>query len=167
VARRPVAVVAAVVLIVEAVGFALLNWFLGTVVDRQHMSIGGLDPRVMTVSTWSLGLIIAGFLLLCAAALLRAGLRNTGPAGFWRALLISAAVLHGVLGAFSVGLVGWAAFGFMMVVLGLIVLSLIAYDEHGDDRPWWPGWLRRPGWAKWPGGPGRPHSGDGATPTAG
>ena len=166
-ARRPLAVVAAIVLILEAVGFALLNWFLGTVVDRQQMSLAGLPPRAMTVSTWSLGLIMAGYLLLCAAALLRAGLRNTHPTGFWRVLLISAAVLHGVLGALSVGLVGWPAFAFMMVVLGLIVLSLIAFDERGDERPRRPGWLGSPGWPKRRGGPGRPESGRGATPTAG
>jgi hypothetical protein len=162
-----VAAVAAIVLIVEAIGFALLNWFLGTVVDRQHMSLAGLDSRVMTVSTWSLGLIMAGYLLLCAAALLRASVRDAHLTGFWRILLISAAVLHAVLGAFCVGLVGWPAFAFMMVVLGLIVLNLIAYDEQGDERPWRPRWLRRPGWVKRPGGPGRASPDEGATPTAG
>ncbi|MCW7990874.1 membrane protein, partial [Streptomyces platensis subsp. clarensis] len=33
------------------------------------------------------------------------------------------------LGAFSVGLVGWVAFLAMMVVLGLLVLTLMAYNE--------------------------------------
>jgi hypothetical protein len=60
--------------------------------------------------------------------------RDRGPAGFGRILLISAAVVHGLLGAFSIGLVGWLAFVFMMVVLGLIVLTLVAYDrkEQGE-----------------------------------
>jgi preprotein translocase subunit SecG len=38
-------------------------------------------------------------------------------------------VVHGVLGALTVGLIGWAAFVFMMVVLGLIVLTLVAYGN--------------------------------------
>ena len=48
-------------------------------------------------------------------------------------MLISAAVVHGLLGAATVGLVGWLAFLFMMVVLGLIVWSLVAYAV--EDAP--------------------------------
>src|ERR1700755_2782029 len=44
VVRRPVAWVTALVLFAEAIGVALLNWFLGVVVDRQDMSLAGLDP---------------------------------------------------------------------------------------------------------------------------
>jgi uncharacterized membrane protein YhaH (DUF805 family) len=146
VARRPVAAAAGIVLVLEAFGLAALNWFLGLVVDHQHMSLAGLDPHAMTISTWILGVIVGGYLLLCAAALLGAALRDRDLTGFWRILLISAAVLHGVLGAFAIGLVGWLAFAFMMVVLGLIVLSLVFYDQHGDERPGRPDWLKRPGW---------------------
>ncbi|CAM5238744.1 hypothetical protein STENM327S_05153 [Streptomyces tendae] len=49
--RRPVAWTVAVVLFVEAVGVAALNWFLGIVVDRQDMSLAGLDPDMMSVSS--------------------------------------------------------------------------------------------------------------------
>lgn len=49
--RRPVAWVAAIVLFVEAIGIALLNWFLGVVVDRQDMSLAGLDSDMMSVSS--------------------------------------------------------------------------------------------------------------------
>jgi hypothetical protein len=141
-----VAVVAAVVLAVEAVGLAALNWFLGLVVDHQHMSLAGLDPHAMSVSTWILGVIAACYLLLCAAVLLGAPLWQRALTGFRRKLLISAAVLHAVLGTLAVTLVGWPAFAFMMVVLGLLVLSLIGYDEHADERPWPPRWLRRFAW---------------------
>ena len=41
--RRPVAWIVTVVLFLEAVGVAALNWFLGIVVDRQDMSLAGLD----------------------------------------------------------------------------------------------------------------------------
>ncbi|MFD3481504.1 hypothetical protein [Streptomyces sp. NPDC058695] len=128
-ARRPVAWVAAIVLFAEAIGIALLNWFLGLVVDRQDMSLAGLDPRAMSVSAWIAGALFGLYLALCAVVLVRIAVRDRGPAGFGRILLISAAVVHGLLGAFSVGLVGWLAFVFMMVVLGLIVLTLVAYDR--------------------------------------
>ncbi|MEU6663480.1 hypothetical protein [Streptomyces sp. NPDC046821] len=128
-ARRPVAWVAAIVLFAEAIGIALLNWFLGLVVDSQKMSLAGLDPRAMTVSTWIGGGLFGLYLVLCALVLVRSAVRDRAPGGFGRILLISAAVVHGLLGAFAIGLVGWLAFVFMMVVLGLIVLTLVAYDR--------------------------------------
>ena len=128
-ARRPVAWVAAIVLFAEAIGIALLNWFLGLVVDRQDMSLAGLDPRAMSVSAWIAGALFGLYLAVCGIVLVRVAVRDRGPAGFGRILLISAAVVHGLLGAFSIGLVGWLAFVFMMVVLGLIVLTLVAYDR--------------------------------------
>jgi hypothetical protein len=52
-------------------------------------------------------------------------------------------VVHGLLGAFTWGLVGWPAFLFMMLVLGLVVLLLMTYDaeegpaarEPEDSKP--------------------------------
>ncbi|WKX70775.1 hypothetical protein [Streptomyces sp. XD-27] len=128
-ARRPVAAAAAVVLIVEAVGIALLNWILGLVVDRQDMSMGGMDPDAMSVGTWVMGGVFGLYLLFCGLVLLRAAVRDRGPGRFARILLIVCAVVHGLLGALTVGLVGWAAFAGLMVVLGLIVLTLMAYDD--------------------------------------
>ncbi|MCX4669499.1 hypothetical protein OG453_22925 [Streptomyces sp. NBC_01381] len=133
-ARRPVAWVGAIVLFAEAVGIALLNWFLGLVVDKQDMSLAGLDPRAMTVSTWIAGGLFGLYLALCGVILLRSAIGDRAPGRFGRLLLISAAVVHGMLGAFSVGLVGWPAFVFMMVVLGLIVLTLVAYDKKAQDE---------------------------------
>ncbi|MFD5076090.1 hypothetical protein [Streptomyces sp. NPDC058371] len=130
--RRPVAWVAAIVLFVEAVGIALLNWFLGIVVDRQDMSLAGLDPDTMAVSSKVAGLLFGLYFAVCGLAALLVALRDRPPAGFGRILLISAAVVHALLGAFAVGLVGWAAFAFMMVVLGLILLILMAYDRLPD-----------------------------------
>jgi len=130
VVRRPVALIAAVVLFVEAVGIALLNWFLGMVVDRQDMSLAGLDPDAMSVSSKAGGLVFGLYFALCGLAALLVGLRDRPATGLWRILLISAAVVHGLLGAFAVGLVGWGSFAFMMVVLGLIVLTLMTYDRQ-------------------------------------
>lgn len=122
---------AAVVLMCEAVGIGLLNWFLGLVVDEQEMSLAGLEPRTMTLSTWVAGVLFGGYLLLCAVFLLRMAIRDRAPGSFPRLLLISCAVVHGLLGAFSVGLVGWLAFLTMMLVLALLVLPLVAYGEDG------------------------------------
>ncbi|BCL28107.1 hypothetical protein ACFFS2_11895 [Streptomyces aurantiacus] len=137
--RRPVAWVTAIVLFVEAVGIALVNWFMGVVVDRQDMSLAGLDSDVMSTSSKVAGLLFGLYFALCAFTALRVALRDRAPAGLGRILLISAAVVHALLGAFTVGLVGWGAFAFMMVVLGLIVLIFMTYDRReaavSDAKP--------------------------------
>ncbi|MEU0673128.1 hypothetical protein ABZ330_09555 [Streptomyces sp. NPDC006172] len=128
--RRPVAAVVTLVLFAEAFGVAALNWFLGVVVDRQHMSLAGLDPDVMSTSSKIGGLVFGLYFVLCGVVALLVLIRDRPPAGLGRILLISAAVVHGLLGAFSWGLVGRSAFAFMMVVLALIVLLLMGYDRQ-------------------------------------
>lgn len=138
VVRRPVAWIVAVVLFGEALGIAALNWFLGVVVDRQDMSLAGLDPHMMSVSSKIGGIAFGLYFALCGLVALLVALRDRPPAGSGRVLLISAAVVHGLLGAFTWGLVGWHAFLFMMLVLGLIVLLLMTYDrpaEPADAAP--------------------------------
>ncbi|MGD6743665.1 hypothetical protein ACOKM3_17680 [Streptomyces sp. BH106] len=136
VARRPVAWVAAIVLFAEAVGIVLLNWFLGLVVDDQDMSLAGLDPRAMSVGAWIAGGLFGLYLVVCGIVLVRTAIVDRAPGTFGRILLISAAVVHGLLGAFSISLVGWFSFVFMMIVLALLVLTLVAYDRHeqGERR---------------------------------
>jgi hypothetical protein len=124
-----VALVAAVMLILEGFGIVLLNWILSIVVDRQQMSLAGLQPRAMSAGAWIAGGLFGLYLLFCAAVLLRCALRDRAPGGFTRIVLISCAVVHGVLGAFAIGLVGWVAFLALMVVLALLVLTLVAYGE--------------------------------------
>ena len=136
--RRPVAWVVAVVLFAEAFGLAALNWFLGVVVDRQDMSLAGLDPHMMSVSSKIGGIVFGLYFALCGLVALLVALRDRPPAGFGRVLLISAAVVHGLLGAFTWGLVGWTALLFMVLVLALIVLLLMTYDrpaEPADAAP--------------------------------
>ncbi|WP_243769285.1 hypothetical protein [Streptomyces cyanogenus] len=132
--RRPVAGVVAVVLLAEAVFIAALNWFLGVVVDRQDMSLAGLDPDVMATSSKVGGVVFGLYFALCALVAVLVGVRDRAPAGLGRVLLISAAVVHGLLGAFAWGLVGWTAFLFMVTVLGLIVLLLMTYDRTGGPQ---------------------------------
>lgn len=148
--RRAVALTAAAVLAAEAAGAGWLHWVLGLMVDRQEMSLAGLEPRLMAVSTWTGGVLVGAYLLLCAALLLRAGLADRPPARLARALLVAAAVVHGVLGALGVGLVGWAAFAAMMLVLGLLVLTLVAYGPRGRTEE-----------AREPGVPGSPEGPEG------
>ncbi|MFB8747804.1 hypothetical protein [Streptomyces parvulus] len=133
--RRPVAWTVAVVLFLEAVGVAALNWFLGIVVDRQEMSLAGLDPDAMSVSSKIGGVVFGLYFALCGLVALLVAIRDRAPAGLGRILLISAAVVHGLLGAFSWGLVGPGAFVFMIVVLALIVLLLMTYDTRERPAP--------------------------------
>lgn len=133
--RRPVAWVVALILFAEAFGIAALNWFLGVVVDRQDMSLAGLDPDRMALSSKAGGVLFGLYFALCALVALLVGVRDRAPAGFGRVLLISVAVVHGLLGAFAWGLVGWTAFLFMVAVLGLIVLLLMTYDRQGGPAP--------------------------------
>ncbi|MFE9447133.1 hypothetical protein [Streptomyces sp. NPDC006739] len=138
VVRRPVAWVVAVVLLAEALGIGALNWFLGIVVDRQKMSLAGLDPNVMSTSSKIGGVLFGLYFALCALVALLVAVRDRAPAGLGRVLLISVAVVHGLLGALVWGMVGWPAFLFMVVVLGLVVLLLMTYDREGggaDPRP--------------------------------
>jgi len=131
--RRAVAAVTAAVLAMEAAMLVGLNLFLGKVADAQQMSLAGIDPRAMTVSAVIGAVLVGGYVLGCALILVRTAVRDVPPRGFLRIVLISCAVVHGVLGAFSVGLVGWLAFLVMMGVLGLLVWSLTWYGEAMED----------------------------------
>ncbi|UNS98649.1 hypothetical protein MMF93_20930 [Streptomyces tubbatahanensis] len=137
--RRAVAAVTALVLTLEAVVLVGLNLFLGKVADVQQMSLAGIEPRAMTISAVIGAVLVGGYVLTCALILARTAIRDLPPRGFWRIVLISCAVVHGVLGAFCVGLVGWTAFVVLMAVLGLIVWSLTWYgagdDEHVERAP--------------------------------
>ncbi|MFI5802617.1 hypothetical protein [Streptomyces sp. NPDC051561] len=136
-ARRPIAVatgaLTGAVLIVEAVAIVFVNIVLGKVVRNQTMSLAGSDPDAVSTATFILGAVSGLYLAVCAFFLIRAAVTGRAPGRFGRILLIVAAVIHGVLGALAVGLVSWWAFAYMMIVLGLIVLSLLLYGS-ADDR---------------------------------
>ena len=131
--RRPVAFVTAIVLFVEAVGIVVVNGVLATVAGNQSMSLAGTDPDVMVTGTWVMGGASGVLLVLCGLIPLLAGIRDRAPGRFGRIALVACAVVHGVLGALAVGLLGWAAFAFLMAVLALIVLTLVAY-ERGEPE---------------------------------
>ncbi|WP_326798006.1 hypothetical protein OG946_23605 [Streptomyces sp. NBC_01808] len=126
--RRTAAAVAGAALFADAVALTVVHFVLGSVVDRQDMSLAGLDSGLMSASTRAAGVAIGLYLLCCCAVALRIAVRDRAPGRAGRILLVSCAVLHAVLAALAVGLVGWAAFAGLMVLFGLIVLTLTAED---------------------------------------
>ncbi|MFD7166450.1 hypothetical protein [Streptomyces violascens] len=134
--RRPIAIVAALILFAEACAVVLVNWVLGKVADNQHMSMAGLDPDAISTGAWVAGALFGIFLAACGIVLLIIGVRDRAPGRFARIAVIACAVVHGVLGALTVGLVGWAAFGYLMVVLALLVFVLLTYvKERPEPEP--------------------------------
>ena len=167
--RRPVAVVTAFVLFAEGLGIAGLQWLLGTVVDRQKMSLAGLDPDAMSVSTKAGGVVFGLYFVFCGVIALLVAVRDRPAAGLGKILLISVAVVHGLLGALTVGLVGWGAFAFMMAVLGLVLLTLMTYDRQdgvADAAPGGSGDAGGPGGPSGHSGPGGPEQAAPAVPPA-
>ncbi|MFG2871630.1 hypothetical protein [Streptomyces sp. NPDC048338] len=131
-ARRPIALVTAAVLLLEAPGIVALNAVMARFLEVQSMSLDGMDPDAMVTGTWALGIVSGALLALCALVALLAGVRDRRPGRAGRILLVGCAVVHGVLGAVTVGLIGWGAFAFMVLVLGLIVLTLVAYGKDTE-----------------------------------
>ncbi|MGW0118058.1 hypothetical protein [Streptomyces sp. NPDC003327] len=140
-ARRPIALVTAAVLLLEAPAIVAINAVMARFVEVQSMSLDGLDPDAMVTGTWALGIGSGVALVGCALVALLAAVRDRRPGRIGRGLLIGCAVVHGVLGAVTLGLIGWEAFAFMALVLGLIVLTLVAYgkDAGGPGEPGAPG----------------------------
>ncbi|MEV3989460.1 hypothetical protein AB0J57_11140 [Streptomyces sp. NPDC049837] len=134
VTRRPIALTAGIVLVLEAVGLVLLHMVLAKVMGGQRMSLDGLDPDLMVTAIWIMGGVFGAYVALCGALLVLLGVRDRPPGRAARIVLISCAITHGVLGAVVVGLVGWAAFAYMMVVLGLVVASLVLYAPADEER---------------------------------
>ncbi|MFJ5706128.1 hypothetical protein [Streptomyces sp. NPDC093105] len=135
-ARRPIALVTAAVLLVEAPAIVGVNAIMARFVEVQSMSLDGLDPDHMVTGTWALGIGSGLALALCALVALLAGLRDRGPGRFGRGLLIGCAVVHGLLGAVAAALIGWGAFAVLMTVVGLIVLTLVMYGkEPAGEKP--------------------------------
>lgn len=131
--RRGIAVGTAVVLVLEALTIAFVNWILGLAVRHQEMSLAGLDPDAMAAGSWAGGGLFALFLIACAVLVARIALRDRMSGRVGRIVLIVCAVVHGVVGAVVVGLVGWYAFVVLMLILGLLVGTLLLYAP--EDRP--------------------------------
>ncbi|CAM5402681.1 hypothetical protein GCM10010222_06240 [Streptomyces tanashiensis] len=133
-ARRPIALVTAAVLFLEAPGIVAINAVMAGFLEAQSMSLDGMDPDAMVAGTWGLGIASGAALLLCALVALVAGIRDRRPGRLGRGLLIGCAIVHGLLGAVAVALLGWPAFTFLVAVLGLLVLTLVAYGKEDDKE---------------------------------
>ncbi|WP_329247152.1 hypothetical protein [Streptomyces canus] len=164
--RRPVAWVVAVVLFAEALGVAMLNWLMGNLVDAQNMSLAGLDPDAMSMSSKIGGIVFGLYFALCALVALLVAVRDRQPAGLGRVLLISAAVVHGLLAAVAWSLIGRPQFLFMIVMLGLIVLVLVTYDGQRGPVSAEPQDAQGPGGPEGPKEPTSPQGPDGSPLTS-
>lgn len=122
---------AAFLLMAEAVGLGLLHLILGLVVERQEMSLAGISSTTMSLSAWVGGGLLVALFLLCGGVLLGTAIRDRPPRRLLRVVVAAGAGCHLVLGALAVGLIGWAAFAAVMVLFGLIVLALMAYPAAG------------------------------------
>lgn len=131
--RRGIAAGTAVVLVLEALAIAGVNWVLGLAVQHQEMSLGGLDSDTMAAGSWAGGGLFALFLVVCAVLVARIALRDRTAGRAGRIALIVCAVVQGVVGAIVVGIVGWTAFALLMVILALVVGTLLLYAP--EDRP--------------------------------
>ncbi|MGP4112491.1 hypothetical protein ACTWP5_16465 [Streptomyces sp. 4N509B] len=129
------AALTAVVLIGGALALGMVHLILGLAVDRQSMSVAGLSPTAMSVTTWTAGGLLAAFLLACGAVLARVCVTDRPPGRLVRVLLVAAAVLHAVLASVVVGLVGWAAFVALITVFCLVMLVLALYPPADAAGP--------------------------------
>ncbi|MFJ4435576.1 hypothetical protein [Streptomyces sp. NPDC088923] len=116
------------VLVLETFGIVLLCLTLGAVVDNQSMSLAGTDPDAVVTGSYVLAVVAGLFLCACAFVAFRCALRRHAPGRAGQVLLIVAAVVHGVLAAVSLALIGLAAFLGLLVVLALLVLILVSPD---------------------------------------
>lgn len=79
-ARRPVALVAAIVLFLEAFGIAFVNLILGKVADNQNMSMAGLEPSAISTGSWVAGVSSAPICCSVRSSRCAPGSRTGRPA---------------------------------------------------------------------------------------
>jgi hypothetical protein len=127
--RRWTAVAALVLLVLEAGVAAVVAMVVGKAADYQHMSLAGVPTAAMAASAYVGFGLIALFLLLVAALLLRVALRDVAPTKAERIVLVLAAVLHGLLAAVLLALSGVWVFVPLAVTLTLLVLILFIPSE--------------------------------------
>ncbi|MEY9849290.1 hypothetical protein [Streptacidiphilus sp. MAP5-3] len=132
--RRWTAVATLVLLVLEAGVSAVVALVVGKAADYQHMSLGGVPTSAMASSAYVGFGLIALFLLLVAALLLRVALRDVAPTKVERIVLILAAVLHGLLAAVLLALSGVWVFVPLAVTLTLLVLILFIPSD-GPRQP--------------------------------
>ncbi|MBF9073254.1 hypothetical protein [Streptacidiphilus fuscans] len=145
--RRWTAVAALVLLVLEAGVSAVVALVVGKAADYQHMSLAGVPTSAMAASAYVGFGLIALFLLLVAALLLRVAVRDVVPTKVERIVLILAAVLHGLLAAVLLALSGVWVFVPLAVTLTLLVLILFIPSDGTQQPP-----VREPS----PGGPAAP-----------
>jgi hypothetical protein len=132
--RRWTAVVATVLLVLEAGASLLVALVLGKAANVQHMRLGGLSTAAIADGAY-IGLSVqTAFLLLVAALLVRVVIRAAAPGRPTRVVLVAAAVFHGILAALMLALSGVLTFLVAAVTLTLLVLILFI-PPSGSTAP--------------------------------
>ncbi|MGD9483505.1 hypothetical protein WDH52_09605 [Streptomyces sp. TRM70308] len=137
--RRVVAATTAVVLVLEGLGVAAVHWVLSLFLAGQSMSLDGLDPGLLVAVARGAGLALGACFVLCGALALRVAWRDRVPGRPTRLALAGCAVLHGIVGALAVALLGWPVFALLMAALALVVLTLVTYGPAPAAAPGPPG----------------------------
>ncbi|MFC7217315.1 hypothetical protein ACFQLX_03890 [Streptomyces polyrhachis] len=127
------AVVTGVALMLEGVGIAGVQWVMADFLDRQNMSLDGLETGLMSGVVRGGGLLTGGLLCVAGVFALRLALREAAAGRFVRLLLVSVAVVHALLAVVVAALVGWGAFALLAVVGGLVVFTVLAYGPAPAD----------------------------------
>jgi hypothetical protein len=124
--RRLVLLLAAAGTLIEAVAFGGGLYLLGTVIESYQMSMGGRPASEGRVVVWVLGAVLAIALVVLSAMLSAAVVRDRPLGRPTRVMIISALVLHGILGIIVTlsgsvaGLIGVLAV-FCCLLLGLVL----------------------------------------------
>ncbi|WP_129840822.1 hypothetical protein [Streptomyces sp. RFCAC02] len=133
--RRGVAACAAVAVGCGAVGAGLVHAVLAVTADRQHLSVGGIDPGVLEAGAWGGGAALAAFLLVCAVLLGRVALRDRAPGRGARRTLVVCGVVHCALGAVTLALTDVVVPLGLLVAFTLVVLTLTLYPPAVAPAP--------------------------------
>jgi hypothetical protein len=131
VVRWTVGLLLAVAMFAEAAGVAWLNWYLAMVVEGQQMSLAGLDPDMVARSSRIGAVLFALFFVGCGVLVLVSTIRGRAPGRSGTGLLVTVAVVHGILGAAAFALVGVKAFAVLAAVLVLVLLFLSSPGRKG------------------------------------
>jgi hypothetical protein len=133
--RILVLVFAALGILVEAVIFGGLLYFLGKVIGAYSMSMGNMSAEDGRLAVWILGGVLGGGLALLAFWLVITAVRGHPFGPGTRAAIVAALVVQGILGLVvllmgsATGLVG------VLVVFALLLYALVKEPTPERIRP--------------------------------
>jgi hypothetical protein len=96
--RTVVLVLAAIGTLVEAITFAAVLYLIGVTIGAYSMSMGGMPAEHGKIALWVLGGVLAVLLTVVAVLLVVAAVRRRRFGRLSRTLIVSALVLHAIIG---------------------------------------------------------------------